>query len=166
MLLKAESLALRYPNGALGIEDVSLAVDEGQIVALIGANGAGKTTTCRALSGKPPYASTGRSFSFGTEVSRMSSDRSCPSRFCSTTKQKSCSAKKASTVASNGKPRMRMKSAMILCDARISSASRTAGSHPPSVMTPKPAPGRLMISGAGTNLAEALCLRASRSITS
>jgi branched-chain amino acid transport system ATP-binding protein len=51
MLLKAESLALRYPNGALGIEDVSIQVDEGQIVALIGANGAGKTTTCRALSG-------------------------------------------------------------------------------------------------------------------
>jgi branched-chain amino acid transport system ATP-binding protein len=51
MLLRAESLALRYPNGALGIEDVSIHVDEGQIVALIGANGAGKTTTCRALSG-------------------------------------------------------------------------------------------------------------------
>ena len=51
MLLKAESLALRYPNGALGIEDVSIEVDEGQIIALIGANGAGKTTTCRALSG-------------------------------------------------------------------------------------------------------------------
>src|SRR5580658_2620598 len=51
MLLSAENLALRYPNGALGIEDVSIEVDEGQIVALIGANGAGKTTTCRALSG-------------------------------------------------------------------------------------------------------------------
>ena len=51
MLLRAENLALRYPNGALGIEDVSIEVDEGQIVALIGANGAGKTTTCRALSG-------------------------------------------------------------------------------------------------------------------
>jgi branched-chain amino acid transport system ATP-binding protein len=51
MLLRAENLALRYPNGALGIEDVSIEIDEGQIVALIGANGAGKTTTCRALSG-------------------------------------------------------------------------------------------------------------------
>jgi branched-chain amino acid transport system ATP-binding protein len=51
MLLKAENLALRYPNGALGIEDVSIEVEEGQVVALIGANGAGKTTTCRALSG-------------------------------------------------------------------------------------------------------------------
>jgi branched-chain amino acid transport system ATP-binding protein len=51
MLLRAENLALRYPNGALGIEDVSIDIDEGQIVALIGANGAGKTTTCRTLSG-------------------------------------------------------------------------------------------------------------------
>jgi branched-chain amino acid transport system ATP-binding protein len=51
MLLRADNLALRYPNGALGIEDVSIEIDEGQIVALIGANGAGKTTTCRALSG-------------------------------------------------------------------------------------------------------------------
>jgi branched-chain amino acid transport system ATP-binding protein len=51
MLLKAENLALRYPTGALGIEDVSIEIAEGQIVALIGANGAGKTTTCRVLSG-------------------------------------------------------------------------------------------------------------------
>ncbi|MGW6144841.1 ABC transporter ATP-binding protein [Streptomyces sp. NPDC055140] len=51
MLLRAENLALRYPNGALGIEDVSIEADAGQIVALIGVNGAGKTTTCRTLSG-------------------------------------------------------------------------------------------------------------------
>jgi branched-chain amino acid transport system ATP-binding protein len=51
MFLSAQNLAVRYPNGALGIEDVSLDIDESQIVALIGANGAGKTTTCRALSG-------------------------------------------------------------------------------------------------------------------
>jgi branched-chain amino acid transport system ATP-binding protein len=51
MLLRADNLALRYPNGALGIEDVSIEIEEGQIVALVGANGAGKTTTCRALSG-------------------------------------------------------------------------------------------------------------------
>ena len=42
---------MRYPNGALGVENVSIAVDHAQVVALVGANGAGKTTTCRALSG-------------------------------------------------------------------------------------------------------------------
>ena len=51
MLLTASNLAVRYANGALGIEDVSIEVGEAQIVALVGANGAGKTTTCRALSG-------------------------------------------------------------------------------------------------------------------
>jgi branched-chain amino acid transport system ATP-binding protein len=51
MLITASNIAVRYPNGALGIEDVSLNIEAGQIVALIGVNGAGKTTTCRALSG-------------------------------------------------------------------------------------------------------------------
>jgi branched-chain amino acid transport system ATP-binding protein len=51
MLLEAENLAVRYSNGALGIESVSIELDRGEIAALFGANGAGKTTTCRALSG-------------------------------------------------------------------------------------------------------------------
>jgi branched-chain amino acid transport system ATP-binding protein len=51
MLLTANELAVRYPNGALGVENVSIEVDDAQIVALVGANGAGKTTICRALSG-------------------------------------------------------------------------------------------------------------------
>jgi branched-chain amino acid transport system ATP-binding protein len=33
------------------LRDVSLSVDEGQVVAVLGANGAGKTTTLRAVSG-------------------------------------------------------------------------------------------------------------------
>ena len=47
MLLKAENLALRYPNGALGIEDVSIEIDEGQIVALIGANASSSSVSRR-----------------------------------------------------------------------------------------------------------------------
>jgi branched-chain amino acid transport system ATP-binding protein len=50
-LLEAESIKVRYPNGALGILDVSLAVEPGQVVALAGPNGAGKSTTLRAISG-------------------------------------------------------------------------------------------------------------------
>ena len=50
-ILTAESLKVRYRNGALGIVDVSLEVKAGQVVALFGANGAGKTTTVRAISG-------------------------------------------------------------------------------------------------------------------
>lgn len=49
--LEARNLRVRYANGALGIEDVSLRVEEGQITALFGSNGAGKTTSVRAVTG-------------------------------------------------------------------------------------------------------------------
>jgi branched-chain amino acid transport system ATP-binding protein len=49
-LLQLENVDARYgPIQAL--HGVSLAVDDGQIVAVLGANGAGKTTTLRAVSG-------------------------------------------------------------------------------------------------------------------
>src|ERR1700722_7770254 len=51
MILEATDLKVRYRNGALGILDVSLQVDSGQVVAIFGPNGAGKTTTVRAISG-------------------------------------------------------------------------------------------------------------------
>jgi branched-chain amino acid transport system ATP-binding protein len=50
MLLEVTGLAAGY--GALPVlRDVALAVDEGEIVAVLGANGAGKTTLNRVLSG-------------------------------------------------------------------------------------------------------------------
>jgi branched-chain amino acid transport system ATP-binding protein len=49
-LLEVSNLRVRY--GAIeAIHDVSLRVEQGQIVTLIGCNGAGKTTTLRAISG-------------------------------------------------------------------------------------------------------------------
>jgi branched-chain amino acid transport system ATP-binding protein len=49
-LLELNDVSARYgPVAAL--HGVSLAVDDGEIVALLGANGAGKTTTLRAVSG-------------------------------------------------------------------------------------------------------------------
>jgi len=49
-LLELEDVEARY--GAIkALHGVSLAVGEGEVVALLGANGAGKTTTLRAVSG-------------------------------------------------------------------------------------------------------------------
>ena len=49
-LLEVDDLHVAY-GGIQALRGVSFAVDEGQVVTLIGANGAGKTTTLRAISG-------------------------------------------------------------------------------------------------------------------
>ena len=50
MLLKLNNLNVHY--GAIhALKDVTLHIEEGEIVSLIGANGAGKTTTLRTISG-------------------------------------------------------------------------------------------------------------------
>ena len=50
MKLEIRDLCVFY-GGIRALKGVSLSVDEGQIVTLIGANGAGKSTTLRAISG-------------------------------------------------------------------------------------------------------------------
>jgi branched-chain amino acid transport system ATP-binding protein len=49
-LLEVNNLVARYGR-ITALSDVSLTVDEGEVVTLIGANGAGKTTTLRTISG-------------------------------------------------------------------------------------------------------------------
>ena len=55
-LLEVRDLELAYGQVAV-CRDISLRLDPGEIVALIGANGAGKSTTLRAIAGVlPPRA--------------------------------------------------------------------------------------------------------------
>ena len=49
-LLQINDLVVRYGE-IEALRGVTLAVDEGQVVTLLGANGAGKSTTLRAISG-------------------------------------------------------------------------------------------------------------------
>jgi branched-chain amino acid transport system ATP-binding protein len=46
-----EGIQVVYNQAILAVGSVSLQVDEGQIVALLGANGAGKSTTLKAIAG-------------------------------------------------------------------------------------------------------------------
>src|ERR1700751_638954 len=48
--LSVEHLEVRYGD-LIGVADVSLRVEEGTIVALLGSNGSGKTTTINAIAG-------------------------------------------------------------------------------------------------------------------
>jgi branched-chain amino acid transport system ATP-binding protein len=53
------------------LEDVTLSVEEGEVVSVVGANGAGKTTTMRAISGIIPLWS-GKKLFRGRDITRFS----------------------------------------------------------------------------------------------
>ena len=54
-MLELRDVVCRYGQ-VTAVKGISLSVERGQLVALIGANGAGKTTTLRAISGLRPAA--------------------------------------------------------------------------------------------------------------
>ena len=49
-ILSVDDLVVRY-GPIVAVQNVSLNVQQGEIVALLGANGAGKSTTLRAIAG-------------------------------------------------------------------------------------------------------------------
>jgi len=68
-LLELENVSVAYGR-IEAVRGVSLTVEEGELVTLIGANGAGKTTTMRAISGIRPL-STGPIRFDGRDITRM-----------------------------------------------------------------------------------------------
>jgi branched-chain amino acid transport system ATP-binding protein len=71
-LLEVDGLVARYGR-ITALDGISLRVDEGEIVTLIGANGAGKTTTLRAISGLVRPAA-GRIVFDGHELTSLAPD--------------------------------------------------------------------------------------------
>jgi branched-chain amino acid transport system ATP-binding protein len=60
-----------YYGGIAALKGVSLTVEEGEVVTLIGSNGAGKSTTLRAITGLTP-AATGSVVMDGEDITRVS----------------------------------------------------------------------------------------------
>ena len=71
-LLEVRDIRTRY-GSIEALKGISLTVDEGEVVTLIGSNGAGKTTTLRSISGLTP-ASTGTITFAGEEITRVPAD--------------------------------------------------------------------------------------------
>jgi branched-chain amino acid transport system ATP-binding protein len=72
MLLELDNVTLLYGR-IQALHGISLTVDEGEIVALIGANGAGKSTTMRAISGLRPVAQGSIRFE-GQDITKLRAD--------------------------------------------------------------------------------------------
>jgi branched-chain amino acid transport system ATP-binding protein len=63
-----------YYDKVRAVSDISLVMDAGDVIAIIGANGAGKTTTLRAVTGLAPIAS-GEIWFEGHRIDRLRPDR-------------------------------------------------------------------------------------------
>ncbi|WP_410584196.1 ABC transporter ATP-binding protein [Amycolatopsis sp. lyj-108] len=68
MLLEVQDINVHYGKIA-ALKGMTIEVDEGEIVSLIGANGAGKTTTLKTISGLRPLTS-GRILFDGKDISK------------------------------------------------------------------------------------------------
>ena len=68
--------AVKNFSGLVAVNDVSLHVDEGEILGLIGPNGAGKTTLFNGITGVDRYTS-GEVFFKGQNISKLAAHDRC-----------------------------------------------------------------------------------------
>jgi len=54
-LVQVSGLSFSYPGGDRALTDVSLRIESGEVIALLGSSGSGKSTLLRALSGLVPH---------------------------------------------------------------------------------------------------------------
>ena len=74
-ILETHNLTKRF-GGLVAVNDVSMRVEEGDVVGLIGPNGAGKTTLINAISGLNPPTS-GKVVMFGRDTTGKAPEKMC-----------------------------------------------------------------------------------------
>lgn len=74
-IIEVKNVTKRF-GGLVAVNDVSLHLDKGEILGLIGANGAGKTTLFNMISGVLPVSS-GKVIFNGGEIQKMKSHKIC-----------------------------------------------------------------------------------------